>query len=67
MDAKIVKLDGSKYPYKSKKKRIYKKWEKKHIIESYKLTNVVPNKVDMQQREDGSIVMNVNLNCDKII
>ena len=67
MDAKIIKLDGQHYPYKKKKKRIYKKWEKKHIIESYKLTNVVPNNVNMHQDVDGSIIMDVNLNYNKII
>lgn len=65
MDMKIIKLDGSKYPYKSKKKRIYNKWVKKHIVQSVKLTNVVPNKVDMCQDENGAMTINVNLNYTK--
>jgi hypothetical protein len=65
MDMNIIELDGSKYPYKSKKKRIYKKWVKKHIVKSVKLTNVVPNKVDMHQDENGVMTISVGMNYIK--
>jgi hypothetical protein len=65
MDMNIIELDGSKYPYKSKKKRIYKKWVKKHIVKSVKLTNVVPNKVDMHQDENGAMTISVGMNYTK--
>ena len=56
MDVKVVQLDGSKYPYKSKKKRIYNKWLKKHIIATYKMTNVTPNKITMKTNHEGTII-----------
>ncbi len=60
MDLKVVKLDGH-YPYKSKKKRIYKKWLKKHIISSCVFSNVTPNKVTMNEGKDG-ITINATFN-----
>ena len=53
MDIKVVKTDGSHYQYKSKKKRIYKKWLKKHIVSSCIFSNVTPNKVTMNEGKDG--------------
>ena len=53
MDIKVVKTDGTHYPYKSKKKRIYKKWLKKHIVNSCIFSNATVNKVTMKEDKDG--------------
>ena len=67
MNIQIVKLDGSKYPYKSKKKRIYNKWVKKHTIQSWTAENVVPTSIGMHQDENGSMIVNFDYSCKKII
>ena len=63
MDIKVVKTDGSHYPYKSKKKRIYKKWLKKHIVSSCVFSNVTPNKVTMNEGKDG-VTIDVTFHVD---
>lgn len=68
MDIHLYKLK-EKYPYKSKKKRIYKKWLKKNIVckAVYKevtidsVTNVFKNKEDATDKSHYEV--NVNINC----
>ena len=60
MNVKVIQLDGSKYPYKSKKKRIYNKWVKKHTLQTVTYNNVVPTGISMHQNEDGAMVVNVD-------
>lgn len=67
MNIQIIKLDGSKYPYKSKKKRIYNKWVKKHTIQSWVAENAVPTSVGMHRDINGSMVVNIDCSCKEII
>lgn len=60
MNVKVIQLDGSKYPYKSKKKRIYNKWVKKHTLQSVIYNNVVPTGIGMHQNKDGAMIVDVN-------
>lgn len=49
----IIQVDG-KYPYKSKSKRLIKKWTKQHILNTFKYKYC---KVDMSEASDFCYVM----------
>lgn len=67
-DIKLIILDGSKYPYKSKKKRLVKKWTKQHTKEIRTFKNCRITSTDIEQSSQtlssNSDSANININIE---